>query len=78
MPDRLSGRLGCNSIGAGYGIEGNTLHAAALMMTRMACANDVDEAEGTRVMALPMTISESGDRMTWSNRAGTIELIRAR
>ena len=78
MPDRLSGRLGCNSIGAGYRVEGNTLHAAALMMTRMACANDVDEAEGTRVMALPMTINESGDRMTWSNRAGTIELIRAR
>ena len=78
MPDRLSGRLGCNNIGAGYRVEGNRLHAAALMMTRMACENNNYEAEGTRIMAQPMTISESGDRMTWSNRAGTIELIRAR
>jgi len=78
MPDRLSGRLGCNSIGAGYRVEGNTLRAAALLMTRMACENNNYEAEGVRVMGLPMTISESGDRMTWSNRAGTIELIRAR
>jgi len=78
MPDRLSGRLGCNSIGAGYRVEGNMLHAAALMMTRMACENNNYEAEGVRIMGLPMTISESGDRMTWSNRAGTIELIRAR
>ena len=78
MPDRLSGKLGCNSIGAGYRVEGSTLHAAALMMTRMACENGNYEAEGTRIMALPMTISESGDRMTWSNRAGAIELIRAR
>ena len=52
--------------------------AAALLMTRMACENNNYEAEGVRVMGLPMTISESGDRMTWSNRAGTIELIRAR
>jgi len=78
MPDRVSGRLGCNSIGAGYTVEGSTLRAAALMMTRMLCENNNYEAEGTRIMGLPMTLSESGDRMTWSNRAGTIELIRAR
>ena len=78
MPDRVSGRLGCNNIGAGYRVEGGTLRAAALMMTRMACPEMRFEAEGTRIMAQPMTLSESGDRMTWSNRAGTIELIRAR
>jgi uncharacterized membrane protein len=78
MPDRVSGRLGCNSIGAGYSVEGSTLRAGALMMTRMACENNYLEAEGTRIMALPMTLSESGDRMTWSNRIGTIELKRAR
>ncbi len=78
MPDRVSGRLGCNSIGAGYSVEGSTLRAAALMMTRMACGNNNYEAEGTRIMGLPMNLSESGGRMTWSNRAGTIELIRAR
>jgi heat shock protein HslJ len=78
MPDRVSGRLGCNTIGAGYRVEGSTLRAGALMMTRMACENNNYEAEGTRIMAQPMTLSESGDRMTWSNRLGTIELTRAR
>jgi uncharacterized membrane protein/heat shock protein HslJ len=78
MPDRVSGRLGCNTIGAGYRVEGSTLRAGALMMTRMACEDNNLEAEGTRIMALPMTLSESGDRMTWSNRIGTIELKRAR
>ncbi len=77
-PDRVSGRLGCNSIGAGYSVEGSTLRAAALMMTRMACPEMRFETEGTRIMAHPMTLSESGDRMTWSNRIGTIELMRAR
>ena len=77
-PDRVSGRLGCNSIGAGYSVEGSTLRAAALMMTRMACPEMRFETEGTRIMGQPMTLSESGDRMTWSNRIGTIELTRAR
>jgi heat shock protein HslJ len=78
MPDRVSGRLGCNNIGAGYRVEGGTLRAAALMMTRMACPDMRFESEGTRIMEQPMSLSESGDRMTWTNRAGTIELIRAR
>jgi heat shock protein HslJ len=78
MPDRVSGRFGCNTIGAGYTVEGSTLRAGALMMTRMACENNNLEAEGVAVLQQPMTISESGDRMTLSNRAGTIEMTRAR
>ena len=78
MPDRLSGKLGCNSIGAGYSVTGNILNAGALMMTRMGCPNGSFEAQGTAIMAQPMTLSESGDRLTLSNRIGTIELLRAR
>ncbi len=78
MPDRLSGKLGCNSIGAGYSVAGSTLSAGALMMTRMACHDGRFEAQGTAILAQPMTIMESGDRLTLSNRVGTIELMRAR
>ena len=77
-PDRVSGRLGCNSIGGGYTVAGSTLRAGALMMTRMACPEMQFEAQGMRIMGQPMTLSESGDRLTLSNRAGTIEMIRAR
>lgn len=78
MPDRLSGKLGCNNIGAGYSVNGNILNAGAIMMTRMACPNGSFEAQGTAIMAQPMTLAESGDRLTLSNRVGTIELVRAR
>ena len=78
MPDRLSGKLGCNSIGAGYDVSRNLLSAGAIMMTRMACPNGNFEAQGTAIMVQPMTISESGDSLTLSNRVGTIELTRAR
>ena len=76
--DRVSGRLGCNSISGGYRVTGSTLATPALAMTRMACPDMGFESEGARVMGQPMTISESGDRLTLSNRAGTIDLIRAR
>src|SRR5687767_9421485 len=56
MPDRLSGKLGCNTIGAGYSVAGNILSAGALMMTRMACPNGSFEAQGTAILAQPMTI----------------------
>jgi len=78
MPDRVSGKFGCNTIGATYRVSSNTLSAGALMMTRMACENNNFEAEGVAIMAQPMTLAESGDQLTLSNRAGTIELVRAR
>jgi len=77
-PDTVSGRLGCNSIGGGYTVAGSTLRAGALMMTKMGCPDMRYEVQGTRIMSQPMTLSESGDRMTLSNRIGTIEMIRAR
>ena len=78
MPDRVSGKFGCNTIGAGYTVSGSTLNTGALMMTRMACPNGSFEEQGTAIMAQPMTIAESGDRLTLSNRVGAIELTRAR
>ncbi|MDQ3077939.1 MAG: META domain-containing protein [Pseudomonadota bacterium] len=78
MPDRLSGKLGCNTIGAGYAVAGSTLSAGALMMTRMACPDGNFEAQGTAILAQPMTLAESGDTLTLTNRVGTIELVRAR
>jgi len=77
MPDRLSGKLGCNSLGAGYSVTGNRLSVGAILMTEMACPNDRFEAQGAAIMIQPMLLSESGDRLTLSNRVGTIELVRA-
>lgn len=78
MPDRVSGRLGCNALGASYRVAGNTLRAGAVIMTQMACPDMRYETQGARIMTQPMTLSESGDRMTLSNRIGTIEMLRAR
>ena len=76
--DRVSGRLGCNSFGGNYRVTGSTLATPGLAMTEMACPDMRFETEGGRIMRQPMTMIESGDRLTLSNRAGTIELIRAR
>ena len=77
-PDRVSGKLGCNAISGGYSVTGSTLRAGPLTMTEMACPGNRFESQGTRIMAQPMTLSESGDSLTLSNRIGTIELTRAR
>lgn len=78
LPDRLSGRLGCNMIGGGYSVAGSTLRTGPLTVTQMRCTDMKVEYDGTRIMGQPMTLSESGDRLTLTNRLGTIELIRAR
>ena len=44
----------------------------------MACPNGNFEDQGTAIMAQPMALAESGDRLTLTNRVGTIELMRAR
>jgi heat shock protein HslJ len=77
-PDRMSGKLGCNAISGSYSVTGSMLRAGPLAMTRMACPGNGFEAEGTRIMRQPMTLIESGDSLTLSNRIGTIELTRAR
>lgn len=78
MPDRLSGKLGCNSLGGTYSVSGATLTAGALMMTRMACPDGNFETQGAAILAQPMTLMENGDHLTLTNRVGTIELVRAR
>jgi heat shock protein HslJ len=77
-PGRMSGKLGCNAISGSYSVTGTMLRAGPLTMTRMACPGNSFEAEGTRIMQQPMTLIESGDSLTLSNRIGTIELMRAR
>ncbi len=43
----------------------------------MACPDMSFETQGSAIMALPMNIAGSGNRMILSNRAGSIELERA-
>lgn len=77
QPDRIGAKFGCNSLGAGYSQQGNVLTAGAVMATRMACPDMSFEDAGSRVMALPMTVSGAGNRLTLSNANGSIDLIRA-
>jgi heat shock protein HslJ len=53
------------------------LTAGAVMATRMACPDMSFETQGSAIMAHPMNIAGGGGRMVLSNRAGTIELVRA-
>ena len=76
--DRLSGRFGCNSLSGTYTVAGSILSAGPLAMTRMACPNGSLETQGAAVLAKPVTLTESGDRLTLSNNSGAIDLIRAR
>lgn len=77
MPDRVSAKFGCNSLGAGYTQTGNVVDAGAVMATRMACPDMSFENQGSAILAQPMTISGVGNQLTLSNRAGSIDLVRA-
>lgn len=76
--DRVSGRLGCNTLGATYSVTGSELRVSGVALTRMACPDMQAEMQASRILAQPMTLNESGDRLTLSNSLGTIELVRAR
>lgn len=78
MPDRMSAKFGCNSLGAGYSQSGNQLNVGAVMATRMACPDMSFENSGSRVLEAPMTISTTGDRLTLTSSGGSIDLVRAR
>jgi heat shock protein HslJ/uncharacterized membrane protein len=78
LPDRIGARFGCNSMGASYTQSGNILTAGAVMATRMACPDMTFENQGSRILEQPMTVSGLGDRITLSNRNGSIELVQAR
>jgi heat shock protein HslJ len=77
MPDRIGAKFGCNSLGAGYSQTGSTLNAGAVMGTQMACPDMSFESQGSAVLAQPMTVSGVGNHLTLSNRAGSIDLVRA-
>jgi len=78
MPDRINAKFGCNTLGASYTQNGNVLDAGAVMATRMACPDMTFENQGSRILEQPMTISGLGNRITLSNRNGSIELVQAR
>ena len=75
---RLGARFGCNSIGGSYRLTGSTLTTDALVMTEMACSEPAAsfESQGAAILMQPMAIGPGGARMTLSNRAGVIELVR--
>ena len=77
MPDRISAKFGCNSLGAGYVQNGSVVNAGAVMATRMACPDMSFENQGSAVLAKPMSISGFGNHLTLSNSAGSIDLVRA-
>ncbi|MBA3666102.1 MAG: META domain-containing protein [Sphingomonas sp.] len=78
MASRMSGKFGCNSLNGSYRVNGSTLTASALAMTKLACPSGSFEAQGVAIVGQPVTLIESGDRLTLSNRLGAIELTRAR
>ena len=78
IPDRISAKFGCNSLGAGYSVTGSVLTAGAVMATRMACPDMTFENQGSRILEQPMTIGGIGDRITLSNARGEIVLVQAR
>jgi len=78
MPDRIGAKFGCNSLGAGYTQNGNSLSVGAIMATKMACPDMSFENQGSTILMSPMTIGGVGDRLTLSNARGTIELVQAR
>ncbi len=76
---QLSGQFGCNHFGGGYRIDGGTLTTGAMMMTEMACSEPANSFEswGVQILQQPARIRwDSPDRVTLSNTAGSIELVR--
>ena len=77
MPTMISAKFGCNSVHGRFSQRDTIMAAEPLVATRMACPDMSFETESSAVLAQPMTISGLGDRLTLSNVAGSIELIRA-
>lgn len=74
---RLSGRFGCNGIGATYSQTGSTLDAGPVTATRMACPDMSWETQGIAIVDQVMQVNALGpNRITLSSSTGTIELVR--
>ena len=77
FPDnRLQAKFGCNTISAGYQQSGDRLTVGAQMLTRMSCPDMSLESQGSNILSSPLNVRGSGDRLTLSNREGTIEVRR--
>ena len=75
---RLDAGFGCNGMAGGYRLDGNSLVPAPIMGTKMACPDMSFENQGGAVLGQPMTMTwAGGDRLTLSNSAGRIELVRS-
>ena len=75
---RLSAKFGCNGLGANYSQAGDTVTTGPVMGTRMACPDMSFETQGSAILDRPMRINWSGgDRLTLSNSAGSIALMRS-
>jgi heat shock protein HslJ len=78
---RLGGNGGCNSYGADYQAEGNTLAVSSIVSTMMACADDKvtqQEAEYFQALQKAGEYQISGDQLviTYDNGAGTLTFTR--
>jgi heat shock protein HslJ len=76
--NRIGARFGCNGMGGSYSQNGNVLTVGPLAATRMFCPDPAMsfENQGGAILAQPVTITSSGDRMTLSNSVGRIDLRR--
>ena len=77
---RIGARFGCNVIGGEYRLSGGVLTTNALVMTEMACGEPASgfEAQGSAILRQRMYLAQANGRLTLSNPAGTIVLLRAR
>ena len=74
---RLSAKLGCNGLGAGYTQTDAALSVGTIMATRMACPEMRFENEGSAILAQPLTVSGYGNQVTLTSSAGSIRLVRS-
>jgi putative lipoprotein len=78
---KISGRFGCNGWGGNYTVAGATLTASQVHSTMMACPEPAMsfEKRGLTVLEQPMRWTWTGkQRLTLTNRAGSIGLVRLR
>ncbi|HUG46415.1 MAG TPA: META domain-containing protein [Sphingomicrobium sp.] len=74
----FSARLGCNSIGGQYRIDGRTLTTANVVSTQMGCPEPAAsfEQQAGLIFARPMSIEiAEGGRLVLANSAGSLSLV---
>ena len=78
--DRLSAKLGCNSMGGRFRQNGDHVTVASLEQTLMGCPEPAEtfEREGSAILRSNMRLERiSGERARLVSEAGTLELKRA-